>query len=78
MDNKNITILIPAYNPTKDLIPLTIGLLENNFNVVVVNDGSKEEANEIFNELSEKITAYQIACYDSISRKQYLSLCVCV
>ncbi|MBQ8380018.1 MAG: bifunctional glycosyltransferase family 2/GtrA family protein [Clostridia bacterium] len=56
MDNKNITILIPAYNPTKDLIPLTIGLLENNFNVVVVNDGSKEEANEIFNELSEKIT----------------------
>ena len=56
MDNKNITILIPAYNPTKDLIPLTVGLLENNFNVVVVNDGSKEEANEIFNELNEKIT----------------------
>lgn len=56
MDNKNITILIPAYNPTEDLIPLTEGLLENNFNVIVINDGSKTEANEIFNKLNKNIT----------------------
>lgn len=55
MENKNIVVLIPAYNPTKDLIPLTEGLLENNFKVVVVNDGSKQEANEIFNKLSDKV-----------------------
>lgn len=55
MDNKNYTVLIPAYNPTEDLIPLTQGLLENNFNVVVVNDGSKLEANEIFEKLDSKV-----------------------
>lgn len=55
MDNKNITILIPAYNPTKDLIPLTNGLLQNNFNVVVINDGSNTESNEIFSKLDSKI-----------------------
>ena len=56
MDNKNITVLIPAYNPTNDLIPLTEGLLENNFKVIVVNDGSKSDAEEIFSKLNNDIT----------------------
>lgn len=55
MDYKNISILIPAYNPTKDLIPLVEELLEKNFNVIVVNDGSKKEANEIFSKLNTNI-----------------------
>ena len=36
MKEKNIVILIPAYNPTKDLIPLTDELIKNKFKVVVV------------------------------------------
>ena len=37
MNEKIITILIPAYNPTEDLIPLVDGLILNEFKVVVVN-----------------------------------------
>lgn len=52
MNEKIITILIPAYNPTEDLIPLVDGLILNEFKVVVVNDGSKKEADDIFKKLN--------------------------
>ena len=56
MKNENIVILIPAYNPTKDLIKLTNELINKNFNVVVVNDGSNNaDNNTIFNKLNDKI-----------------------
>lgn len=56
MKNEEIVILIPAYNPTEDLIPLSKQLLENGFKVVVVNDGSKEELNYIFEKLDKDVT----------------------
>lgn len=55
MDNKNIVILIPAYNPTEDLIPLSKSLLEKGFQVLVINDGSKSETLDIFKKLDSKV-----------------------
>lgn len=55
MENKKITILIPAYNPTEDLVPLTEKLLANGFKIVVVNDGSNEETSKYFDKLSKDI-----------------------
>ena len=49
MNNNDIVILIPAYNPTADLIDLTKNLIKENFKVVVVNDGSTStESVDIF------------------------------
>lgn len=55
-NNNKIVILIPAYNPTEDLIPVSNELLNEGFTVVVVNDGSKEETKYIFEKLSKDIT----------------------
>ena len=47
--NKKITILIPALNPTKEFIEYINELNENGFeDIIVVNDGSKENSNNIF------------------------------
>lgn len=54
MEN-NITVLIPAYNPTQDLLPLTEKLISQGFNVLVVNDGSRKESNKIFKKLNKKV-----------------------
>lgn len=49
LNNNDIVILIPAYNPTADLIDLTNNLIKENFKVVVVNDGStSSESVDIF------------------------------
>ena len=53
MNKNDIVVLIPAYNPTEDLILLTDNLLSNNYKVVIVNDGSKEETNYIFDKLDK-------------------------
>ncbi len=45
--------LIPAYCPDKKLIALVQSLKETGFTVVVVNDGSKTEQDEIFDAVSE-------------------------
>lgn len=44
-------IVIPALNPDKNLIALVEKLREADFQVVVVNDGSSEEYNDIFDAL---------------------------
>lgn len=48
-----IVVLIPAYNPTDDLIPLVDELLQNNFTIVVVNDGSAKRTKYIFDKLDK-------------------------
>jgi len=51
--NVDIAILIPAYNPTHDLISLTNELIKSNYTVVIVNDGSNKKCNNIFNNLNK-------------------------
>ena len=55
MKEKNIVILIPAYNPTKDLISLTDELIKNKFTVVVVNDGSNNQTKKTFKKLNKNV-----------------------
>lgn len=55
MENKDITILIPAYNPTEDIIPLTDALISNGFKIIVVNDGSNKETSKYFEKLNNDI-----------------------
>ena len=46
---KKILVLIPALNPPKQLIDYVKSLLENGLNdILLVDDGSKEEFKEIF------------------------------
>lgn len=53
--NKKILILIPALNPTQDFIEYVELLIKSNFkNILVINDGSEEKCNSIF----EKIELY--------------------
>ena len=46
--------MIPAYEPDKELIKIVDQLSEEGFQIVVVNDGSGKEYNEIFATVSEK------------------------
>jgi dolichol-phosphate mannosyltransferase len=48
-------ILIPAYNPDEKLVGLVDSLREKFSNIIVVDDGSKESAQTIFNALSSKV-----------------------
>lgn len=49
---KNISILIPAFNPDNKLITLVRNLIKAGFtNISIVDDGSSEEYKPIFNEL---------------------------
>lgn len=53
--DKNILILIPSFKPTKELIKYIDELIQNNYkNIVVVNDGSPDEYNEIFEKINLK------------------------
>ncbi len=57
MSKENIVVLIPAYNPTEDLIPLVKELLIKKYIVVIVNDGSNPDKKYIFDKLDkDKIT----------------------
>lgn len=49
----NITILICSYEPNEALVTLCKELKEKTFDIVVVNDGSKEKFDEIFNKAKE-------------------------
>ena len=43
------TIIIPSYNPTKKIIKL-VNELQKDFNdIIIVDDGSKEETKKIYN-----------------------------
>ena len=53
--NNEFFILIPSLNPTNDLIVYIDELIKNNFtNIIVVNDGSKKECDEIFKAIERK------------------------
>ena len=47
--------LVPSYEPDFNLLEVAKDLLENNFTVVVVNDGSSEKFNEVFNQLPKEV-----------------------
>lgn len=49
-------VLIPAYEPDEVLINLTAQLKDEGFSVLVVNDGSGEKYNKIFNSVKENAT----------------------
>ncbi len=50
--------LIPAYEPDDKLIPLVDNLKKNNYQVVVVDDGSGKDYQHIFNKCKTKVITY--------------------
>ena len=54
-------VLIPAYEPEEVLIPLTAELKENGFTVLVVNDGSGDAYQHVFDAVSEYATVTALA-----------------
>lgn len=53
--DKDILILIPSFKPTEGLITYIDELIQNNYkNIVIVNDGSPDEYNEIFEKIRLK------------------------
>ena len=59
---KNRVALVPSYEPTFVLLDVVKELLENHFNVVVVNDGSDQAFDEIFDQLPKEV---HYLCYDT-------------
>ena len=53
--NKQTYILIPSYEPEKELIPLVDSLFDLGFDIILVNDGSKEQYDEIFDKVKDKV-----------------------
>lgn len=53
--NDDIVILIPAYNPTYDLVNVTNDLLKKGYKIVVVNDGSNKNRYKIFKDLDRRV-----------------------
>lgn len=53
---EKIIILIPAYEPTKQFIELLKKLKKEKLNTVVVNDGSDNTYDEIFNKAKDYAT----------------------
>lgn len=51
-----MNILIPAYKPDIKMINLTETLLKEGYEILVVNDGSGKEFDEIFSKLDKRIT----------------------
>lgn len=47
-------VLIPAYEPDRELIKIVSELNDSNFKIVVVNDGSGEKFDDIFASISDK------------------------
>ena len=55
INNKETYILIPSYEPEKELIPLVESLNKEGFDIILVNDGSGKEYDEIFNQVKDKV-----------------------
>ena len=53
MEETRKIALIPAYEPDEKLLDISRSLVDSGFELIVVNDGSKEECNEIFNKVKE-------------------------
>ncbi len=47
-------VVIPAYQPDEQLIMLVDKLCQNDFSVLVINDGSDKECDKVFEAISEK------------------------
>ena len=52
---KDFVILIPSYEPDNQLIEVANSLLQEEFQVLVVNDGSGKEFDTIFNKIKDKV-----------------------
>ncbi len=53
--NKKVVILIPSLNPKKEFINYIEELIDNGFkNIIVVNDGSNNSCNEIFDNIEKR------------------------
>ena len=52
---KEFVILVPSYEPDEKLIEVINELLSNEFPVLVVNDGSGKEYDQIFNKVKDKV-----------------------
>lgn len=53
---KDTVILIPSYEPDERLITLVDELLKLEYPIIVVNDGSKEKFDAIFDQVKDKVT----------------------
>ena len=53
MDNRKKLALIPAYMPDEALIEITKELHNLEFTVIVIDDGSQSEYDEVFNKAEE-------------------------
>ena len=51
---KDTVVLIPSYEPDELLINTINELLENDFSILLVNDGSGKEFDPIFNQVKDK------------------------
>ena len=52
---KDFVILVPSYQPDEQLIKVVDSLLNEEFPVLVVNDGSGKEYDHIFNKVKDKV-----------------------
>ena len=52
---KNAVILVPSYEPDESFVTTINKLIENDYPVLVVNDGSGKEFDKAFNQVKEKV-----------------------
>ena len=52
---KDFVVLIPSYEPDQQLIKVVDSLLLEELPVLVVNDGSNEQYDEVFNQIKDKV-----------------------
>lgn len=52
---KDAVILIPSYEPDDLLVNVVNDLLENDFPILIVNDGSGEQFEPVFNQVKDKV-----------------------
>ena len=51
MNKETLCIIIPAYNPTNELLILIEKLHKYNYPIIIVNDGSKKECSYLFDNI---------------------------
>lgn len=52
---EDVAILIPSYEPDEAITGLTDELISEGFNCLIVNDGSKNDYDQIFNSINKKV-----------------------
>lgn len=58
--NSEMVILMPVYNPNERIVNYVKKLKENNYQVILINDGSKSEYHSLFEKMVHdcKIISY--------------------